>query len=747
MPVQDWWERIGKVVDNPDDLIPVLAKELARIVVAGVISGVSVNELRQSEDMKLTGVRLNVEPERPQELEYPIIAVEPIAVIFPFDCGQPSILSLRENFPDTPHQNWVPSGMPCSLCIDDRPWAEAQLTATGFDIARRILLWLSKAARGDLHDDSQPPEPLFFNSQLKLIVPATIVSKHDKPVELIGFICDDRPNFLFTEEVQSPEDQTAFTVLAFQAQPRKMTRLRHAPRTLAALALELEACGIALYDELKSCLVGLAGLKEAEVRQSSAKLVIIIAFPVTTDRQPNANDIRAFVTHVNAGEIGVALGVLHKNFSEVGDKQAYMLAVPEGELMDKDLLIDPAQVHFWPNREDAASIAGRNTSDQRRTVLVGAGSLGSQLALNLAREGQFIWTVVDDDHLLPHNLFRHVLFVEDVGKSKANALAQRLSRVLAETVEAIHCNVLNQTECEQTQLSTTLADADIIIDASASVAVSRHLSDMSEISSRRICTFFNPAGTSIVLLVESADRSLTLRDLEAQYFRIVISDTRVSGHLAHEESGVRYSGSCRALTNRIPASSAALLSALAARGLDNALSRDEATISIWTLADNGEVQCMHRKGEPVTRAQVGNWTLIYDDGLISDLSDLRSEKLPNETGGALLGIIDMSRRFVHVVHGLPETEDSIGTESSFERGIVGLHEQLSNTTAATMHQLRYVGEWHTHPVGATAMPSLTDLAQLAWLTKELEIEGLPGLIAIAAGDGNFCITLSDAKEG
>ena len=105
----------------------------------------------------------------------------------------------------------------------------------------------------------------------------------------------------------------------------------------------------------------------------------------------------------------------------------------------------------------------------------------------------------------------------------------------------------------------------------------------------------------------------------------------------------------------------------------------------------------------------------------------------------------MSRRSVHVVHGLPETEDSAGTESGFERGVVGLQEQLNNVIAATMHQVRYIGEWHSHPVGASARPSLTDLAQLAWLTKELEMEGLPGLIAIAAGDEKFCIALCDAN--
>ena len=60
----------------------------------------------------------------------------------------------------------------------------------------------------------------------------------------------------------------------------------------------------------------------------------------------------------------------------------------------------------------------------------------------------------------------------------------------------------------------------------------------------------------------------------------------------------------------------------------------------------------------------------------------------------------------------------------------------------TMDQVRYVGEWHTHPEGSVATPSLTDIKQLNWLRAELEIDGLHGLIAIAAADGSLSFVLS-----
>jgi hypothetical protein len=60
-----------------------------------------------------------------------------------------------------------------------------------------------------------------------------------------------------------------------------------------------------------------------------------------------------------------------------------------------------------------------------------------------------------------------------------------------------------------------------------------------------------------------------------------------------------------------------------------------------------------------------------------------------------------------------------------------------------MHQVRYLGEWHSHPRYANARPSDTDIAQLAYLGGELAADGLPGLMAIAAHYGDFSLLSFD----
>ncbi|MBN8913182.1 MAG: ThiF family adenylyltransferase [Rhizobiales bacterium] len=683
--------------------------------------------------------------DRPQDLAFPIKGTEPVAVLFPIGGDQPRVLALRDDFPDPPHQNWTPAGTPSSLCVDDRPWAEARLTATPADLARRIQIWLSKAASGELHEDARPPDPLFFKNPLSIVIPAQALADSDKPSELVGFLRPDNANMIITQlEPTGHAGGPRFVVLSFQAPPQAMGRLRRAPTTLAELAVEL-APDIDLLKELRAAITSWAGSDNDNRRRLSSRLAIVVAFPVQAGDENSATDLRAFASFDTAGDIGEKLGVVGSNTTDDGDKGFFAIIGADATKQGDDVRIEPAEAHIAFDRKLAASISGRPSSDLPRVVLVGAGAIGSQLALDLARQGAFSWTIIDEDYLLPHNLARHSLFPWDVGGPKASALARQLCALLGDPVPAANCNVMAPTDEVRANVEKALAEADVILDASASVAVSRYLSDLDGITARRICTFFNPAGTAVVVLAEGADRSVTMRDLEAQYHGLHLSEPRLAEHLKADRPGLRYSGSCRSLTNRIPATRAALLSAIAAQGVRTALEHQTGTIRIWSLSDNFETTLVERRASPVTRIQFTPWTITYDQAVLDTLSAYRNSKLPAETGGVLLGITDVSRRSIHVALALPAPEDSRGSVQAFERGVAGLRDDVARAAEASMHQLRYVGEWHSHPRGASPMPSGKDLNQLAWLRAELEAEGLPAVMAIAADGDTFAFMIADSK--
>jgi hypothetical protein len=401
MNLHPWWTEFGQGVGAADDLTSAMARAFAAALARGTIPGIRLMELRR--DGEYDAVRFEIDGERPQELAYPIKAIEPVAILFPLADAQPRVLALREDFPDTPHQNWTPEGAPCSLCIDDRPWPESKLTLTPADLVKRVQLWLAKAARGELHDPSQPLDPLFFRSGLSIVIPPSVFANPDTGLpELIGFVRKDNPGVILTMRAPAPDKasprEARFIALAYRAAPQGMRRLRHAPTSLAGLHAEMERCGVDLIKDLKACLATWAGLKEDNLRRLNSRLVIIVVFPVQEGADRSINDLRAFITGDTAGEVGVALGALLKHETKVGAKEAYAVAIGAAAQPGR-IGIEPAEVHFGLDRNLAAAVAGRAEADRHRAVLVGAGALGSQVAMDLAREGALSWTIVDQDCL------------------------------------------------------------------------------------------------------------------------------------------------------------------------------------------------------------------------------------------------------------------------------------------------------------------------------------------------------------
>jgi len=88
----------------------------------------------------------------------------------------PRVLSMRTDFPDTPHQNWSAEGQPFSPCIDNRSWEVARLTYTSSELLQRIVQWFQQASKGELHGSDQPLDPNLLDCGPTLILPEDIFS-------------------------------------------------------------------------------------------------------------------------------------------------------------------------------------------------------------------------------------------------------------------------------------------------------------------------------------------------------------------------------------------------------------------------------------------------------------------------------------------------------------------------------------------------------------------------------------------
>ncbi len=107
-----------------------------------------------------------------------------------------------------------------------------------------------------------------------------------------------------------------------------------------------------------------------------------------------------------------------------------------------------------------------------RTVIIGAGALGSALAEMLVREGLNDLLIIDHEKLEMGNLRRHVLTAEEVGQYKARALATRLNSVSPFARVRYVAGWFPQRLDED---RSALHDADLIIDCTANEDVIGHL--------------------------------------------------------------------------------------------------------------------------------------------------------------------------------------------------------------------------------------------------------------------------------
>lgn len=78
----------------------------------------------------------------------------------------------------------------------------------------------------------------------------------------------------------------------------------------------------------------------------------------------------------------------------------------------------------------------------------------------------------------------------------------------------------------------------------------------------------------------------------------------------------------------------------------------------------------------------------------------------------------------------------------YERGGRGVAASIVAAERATMRHVTYIGEWHTHPAGASNAASRDDYNLLSWIAERRELFLMPGIMLIL-GDNGFRVC---AKE-
>lgn len=439
--------------------------------------------------------------------QYPVVALnntENLKILF-HGHEAPEVW-VRDDFPVVPHLNVYPDKK--TLCLFDLPFEEIKHLFSSKMFLDRIHWWFTETARGKLHKKNQLLEPYF-----PFVSRSVIISQERQRQPLIRLAKTEATNVELLNEVplNAVGEGEVYIQITLQVQKKEADNIINAvPSTLGKLNKSFdsdilnEAVHKIYYSEQLITQSTLYKDFFSQTRNAlkNSKLTFLVQIHMISSQNQNYEYLttKIFVADRNLGyfnKLHQPLLKEHKNFEkcflEVLNAYSQVSLKPYNVLQALTPLL--AQRYNNDYSDDV----------ERSFVQLGVGALGSQLADHCIRAGYGDWLYVDFDVLLPHNLARHCLTIDEIGKNKAKAMAEHAASILSgEERTPIFDYRQYDIIAEKDALLKDLVNKEILVDTSASVAVSRYLSSISE-PIRCVSFFLNPTGTALIMLAENKD--------------------------------------------------------------------------------------------------------------------------------------------------------------------------------------------------------------------------------------------------
>lgn len=390
-------------------------------------------------------------------------------------------------------------------------------------------------------------------------------------------------------------------------------------------------------------------------------------------------------------------------------------------LISRDGLVIPLQTLEPVDKRSIRRMSGV-TESLPRSLLVGAGALGSKLGTHLVRTTGVDLDIVDPDILLEHNLVRHDLRRIHVGLSKAEGLADELQRMVTDFGGTGQTRMLQEALWDS---HVVTSDYGLTLDMTALPRMSDVLAFFSELP-RVFSAFVVLGGRVGIATIEGPERNPRADDLNAAIYAMAAENALIREWISSAEELIRVgSGGCAEFSVVMADDDISIHAARFSRVLRNE-ALEEASGGIWIFDLEGDT----------TRMQVGETRVVESDGwrirVLSSVSEVIAEALeahkPKEVAGYLHGIRDGDRKQIIIAHATVEPlifQSEVGVEIDTS--------QYENPSGGT---LQYLGSWHTHPGGGTS-PSPTDENTIHQLS---DLEGLAHpLLFLIAEPGEFAI--------
>jgi len=358
-------------------------------------------------------------------------------------------------------------------------------------------------------------------------------------------------------------------------------------------------------------------------------------------------------------------------------------------------------------------------------VVLGCGSVGSKLALHLARSGTLISSVVDNAWLRPHNLARHGL-AQHAHAGKANALSKAL-KTLGQETNPIQENVLSILSDDTKRHRLLKPNPGFVIDTTASLRVRSRISGLVRTPGdpRYMSVALFGEGRGAYAMIEGKGGLPSIDDITSAYYARIASNTALreaatatDGELRHVATGQ----GCGTLTMRMTDTRVSLLAAGATEQCLKVIQSDsplgylavgvcgeDARRTEWVIDEVHAPVVVNIPGHDGWKFHLAPEVLEKIRGEIANYATV-------ETGGTLLGRANERLKSITVVDVIEAPPDSKRSAGGFVLGTTGAKASIDAYHENSGRTLYDVGTWHSHL--SDQPPSPRDLATAKELAGE-----------------------------
>jgi len=381
--------------------------------------------------------------------------------------------------------------------------------------------------------------------------------------------------------------------------------------------------------------------------------------------------------------------------------------------------------------------ANQVTQGDQVIMQIGCGSLGSKIALHLARNGNDNFKLIDEKYFVPNNNARHALCSSSSLNSKVELLQKAMQEIGLKNINAISKNIFDIDDFETT-------NEDIIIDSTASLSVNNYLTKK-EFEGRLIHTSLYNNGTIAFIGIEGKKRGVKIIDITSLMYQRCVEDNEIAKRITNTHATYQSIGQgCGSFTTvssdaTISISSAGMSNLIQSKINDGFSENGEFLLGImdennlgmsWENTAIYPLSVKHIKG--IYRE---DWEIRIFQNVLDDIK-IESEKWNDlETGGILIGHISIPTQTIVITGQIEAPEDSERGKTKFNSGVKGLSEKLKAIENSSAGMITQLGTWHSHP-NSSSNPSSIDLGSKRKMYKDRN--EMP-TVCLISGKYGYCV--------